>query len=103
VAFTGDASHIPISNIVQALFMNGQEGVLSIDDGKRRRNVRILKIGIRPLAGSPTDPDILRHILVKEKILTDTEFQNTISTWDPSNRYPGDFLIRRRVITANRP
>ncbi len=99
MAFTGDASHIPISNIVQALFLNGQEGVLIVNDGHVERRLRILKLGIRPLAASPKSPDILKSALVKEKILTESEFQNAVSTRDSSSLYPGEFLLRRRLIT----
>lgn len=79
--------------------MNGQEGVLTVDDGTCRRNIRILKEGIRPLAIAPDDPDILRMALVKEKLVTDAEFQNTLSTWEPGRLFPGEFLLRRRVIS----
>jgi len=99
VSFSGDASQVPVSNILQVLFMNGQEGILSVSDGSRRRHLRLLKVGIRPLASSPTDPDLLRYALVKEKLLTEAEFHNALSTWDPRTKYPGDFLVRRRLIT----
>jgi outer membrane protein assembly factor BamB/tetratricopeptide (TPR) repeat protein len=99
VSFTGDASQVPISNIVQALFLSGQEGILTVNDGAKRRNLRLLKLGIRPLASSPTDPDLLRYALIKEKLLTEAEFQNALSTWDPKTKYPGDFLVRRRLIS----
>lgn len=99
MSFSGDASQVPVSHILQALFMNGQEGILTISDGSRRRNLRLLKVGLRPLAASPTEPDLLRYALVKEKLLTDAEFNNALSTWDPRSRYPGDFLVRRRLIS----
>ncbi|MBN1442411.1 MAG: PQQ-binding-like beta-propeller repeat protein [Planctomycetes bacterium] len=101
MAFRGDASQIPISNIVQALFMNSQEGVLSVEGKSFRRNISVLKLGIRPLATSPGNPDLLKAALVREKIVTESEFQNAISTWNPTNHFPGDFLIRRGVITAD--
>ncbi|MCZ6794614.1 MAG: PQQ-binding-like beta-propeller repeat protein [Planctomycetota bacterium] len=99
MAFTGDATQIPISNIVQALYMNGQEGVLSVDDGIQRLNFRILKLGIRPLGSDAHDAEVLKRAVVKARLLTEAEFQNTISTWDRKTPYPGDYLLRRRLIT----
>jgi outer membrane protein assembly factor BamB/tetratricopeptide (TPR) repeat protein len=101
VAFRGDVAQIPISNIIQALFLNGQEGVLTVDSGRGQRRLRILKLGIRPLASKCGDPDLLRQAAVREKILTEAEFQNALSAWEPATLFPGDFLVRRRVITPD--
>jgi outer membrane protein assembly factor BamB/tetratricopeptide (TPR) repeat protein len=99
LTFQGDVAQIPISNIVQALFLNGQEGVLAVDSGTLRRDFRILKLGIRPLMTAADDLYLLRAALLKERILTEQQFDNAMSAWDPPTLFPGDFLLQRRVIT----
>ncbi len=99
MTFQGDVEQIPISNIVQALFLNGQEGVLSVDSGTIKRKFRILKLGIRPLMSSPEDLTILRATLLKERILTEQQFDNAMSSWNSTTLFPGDFLLQRRVVT----
>jgi len=101
VTFRGDVDQIPIANIVQALFLNGQEGVLTVDSGTIRRKFRILKLGIRPLMNGSNDLSLLERALIKERLLNETQFQNAISTWDSSTLFPGDFLLRRRVISSD--
>ncbi len=98
MAFRGDVSQIPLSNIVQALMMNGQEGVLTLEGDRFGARLCMLKIGIRPLNHQQQPPDLLRHILLKQKLLTESQFQNIFSTWVPGTSYPGDYLINRRIL-----
>ena len=101
MAFQGDVAHIPISNIVQALYLNAQEGVLSVENKTLKYKLHVLRLGIRPLSTLPGKADVLRLAVVKERLLTESEFQNAMSSWSPGKTFPGDFLLRRRVITAD--
>jgi outer membrane protein assembly factor BamB/tetratricopeptide (TPR) repeat protein len=99
VAFQGDVAHIPLSNILQALLLNNQEGVLTLEAGAVKRRVRVLKQGLRLLNYSQDSPDLLKQILIKQKLLTESQFQNIFSSWVPGSSYPGDFLVTRRILT----
>lgn len=79
--------------------MNGQEGILTLETGQLRRKIRILRTGLRPLNYAPNTPDFLKHIVLKQKLLSEAQFQNIFSTWVPGSSYPGDFLIARRILT----
>jgi len=99
VSFKGDVSQIPLSNIIQALLLNGQEGVLTLEVGPVRRKISVLKQGLRLLNSQPESPDLLKHLLTKQKILTESQFQNIFSSWIPGESFPGDFLVARRILT----
>jgi outer membrane protein assembly factor BamB/tetratricopeptide (TPR) repeat protein len=99
VSLKGDASQISLTNIFQTLKLNGQEGVLAVSSGKIRWKMRILPTGVRLLAQSRDNPDVLRQALVKQKIVSDAQFQNIISTMGHSTLFPGEFLIQRRILT----
>jgi outer membrane protein assembly factor BamB/tetratricopeptide (TPR) repeat protein len=99
VAFKGDASQISLTNIFQTLQLNGQEGVMTVSSGKVRRKVRLIPGGVRLLALNRDNPDVLRLVLVKQKIVTDSQFQNIISTMGQPALFPGEFLIQRRILT----
>lgn len=79
--------------------MNGQEGILTLESENFQARVSILKIGIRPLNYTSHPPDLLRSVLLKEKVLSESQFQNTFSTWTPGSSHPGDYLISRRILT----
>lgn len=95
----GDVSNIPLSNILQALLLNGQEGVLKIESPTIRRRIKVLQIGMRPLNFHKDKPDLLREVVLKQKILTDSQFQNILSTWIPGEIRAGEFLLSRRILT----
>ena len=99
MAFRGDIAQIPLSYILQALMMNGQEGILTLESEAFRAKLFILQTGIRPLNFEREDPDLLKHILLKQKLLTELQFQNVFSTWVPGSTHPGDFLINRRILS----
>ena len=101
MTFKGNVAQVPISNIVQALLLNGQEGVLTLDSGTTRRKFRILRSGIRPLLTVPEDSCLLRNAVTKAHILTGQQFDTVMSTWDPSTLFPGGFLLQRRALTAD--
>ncbi len=99
MAFRGDIAQIPLSNILQALMMNGQEGILTLESESLQARLFILQIGIRPLNYETDVPDLLKHIVLKQKLLTESQFQNIFSTWVPGSSHPGDFLISRRILS----
>ena len=99
MAFQGDVAQIPLSNILQALLLNGQEGVLRVELGGLKRRIRLLKKGLRLLNHESDFPDLLKQVLIKLKVLTEPQFQNTFSTWIPGSVPPGDFLLSRRILT----
>ena len=99
MAFQGDAAQIPLSNILQALTLNGQVGVLTVESPSFKRRILLHKLGIRPLNFIASPPDLLRQVLLKQQILSEAQCQNIFSTWNPESTFPGDFLIRRRVLT----
>ncbi len=99
MSLKGDASQISLTNIFQTLKLNGQEGVLTVSSGKVRWKMRVLPSGVRLLAQSRDNPDVLRLALVKQKIVNDSQFQNIISTMGHSTPFPGEFLIQRRILT----
>ena len=99
MAFRGDIAQIPLSNILQALMMNGQEGILTLESECFHARLFILQIGIRPLNYEKDAPDLLKHIVLKQKLLTESQFQNIFSTWVPGSSHPGDFLINRRILS----
>ena len=66
-----------------------------------RARLFILQIGIRPLNYDKDAPDLLKHIVLKQKLLTESQFQNIFSTWVPGSSHPGDFLINRRIRNAH--
>lgn len=101
MSFKGDVAQIPLSNILQALLLNGQEGVLTLDAGAVKRRLRVLKQGLRLLNHDAESADVLRQIVVKERLLTESQYQNTMSGWVPGSTYPGDFLISRRILTED--
>ncbi len=101
MAFRGDIDQIPLSNIVQALMMNGQEGILTLEGDEFAARLFILSVGIRPLNTQAKSPDLLRRVLLKQKVLTDQQFTNAFSTWVPGSSYPGEFLISRRIIEGS--
>ena len=101
MAFQGDVAQIPLSNILQALLLNGQEGILSMEIGSLKRRIRVLKRGLRLLNHDRESPDLLKLVLLKQKILTEAQFQNIFSTWVAECSYPGDFLISRRILTPD--
>jgi methylmalonyl-CoA epimerase len=98
MAFQGDVAQIPLSNILQALLLNGQEGILTLELGSLKRRIRLLKQGLRLLNYNPSTADLLRMILLKQRILSETQFQNVLSSWVPGSCPPGDFLVNRRII-----
>ncbi len=98
MAFKGDASQIPLTNIFQTLQLNLQEGVMAISQGKRRRRVRVLPNGIRLLESARDSHEILQSVLVKQKIVTPSQFANVLSTMGESSLFPGEFLIQRRIL-----
>ena len=98
MSFHGDANQISIANIVQALFLNGQQGVLVVESDTLERRMQISQAGLRPLLNAPDDLSILRHAILKERLLNANQFDNALSGWDPDSLYPGEFLVRRRVI-----
>lgn len=95
----GDVDHIPLSHILQGLRLNGQEGVLRLEGPSLKRRVRVLSIGLRPLNFSREVPDLLKEVVLKQKILKESQFQNILSTWVPGSLCAGDFLVRRGVLT----
>lgn len=99
MSFQGDVAHIPLSNILQALLLNQQEGVLTTEVGSLKRRLRVLKGGLRPLNYDAATQDLLREVLLKQRALTEVQFQNIFSAWEPGSHYPGDFLIKRRILT----
>ncbi len=99
MAFKGDASQIPLTNIFQTLQLNLQEGVMAISQGKMRRRVRVLPNGIRLLESTRDSHDVLQSVLVKQKIVTPSQFANVLSTMGESSLFPGEFLIHRRILT----
>jgi hypothetical protein len=42
MAFQGDVAQIPLTNILQALILTGQEGMLTLQSGTFRRRIRLL-------------------------------------------------------------
>ena len=98
MAFQEDVAQIPLTNILQALMLSGQEGVLTVQCATFRRRVRLLKAGLRPLNYESDTPDLLKLVLLKERLLTESQFQNILSTWNSEHGSAGDFLIERRII-----
>ena len=101
MAFRGDIAQIPLSNILQALMMNGQEGILTLESDGFQARLFILQIGIRPLNYETETPDLLKRVVLKQKLLTESQFQNIFSTWVPGSSHPGDFLISRRILSGS--
>ena len=99
MAFKGDAAQIPLSNILQALLLNAQQGVLNIESANSLHRLRVLPNGIRLLNTANNRPDVLRAVLLKSRIVTETQFANVFSSWTPGTTYPGEFLILRRILT----
>jgi outer membrane protein assembly factor BamB len=99
VAFQGNAAQIPLSNILQALTLNGQVGVLTVENPSFRRRIRLHKLGLRPLNFVAMPPDLLEMVLLKQNLLSEAQCQNIFSTWKPESSYPGDLLVRRRILT----
>ncbi|MGH9363062.1 MAG: DUF4388 domain-containing protein, partial [Thermoanaerobaculia bacterium] len=97
--FKGDTSQIALTNIFQTLQINRQEGVMTVTCGKVRRKIRVVPNGVRLVALNRDNPDVLREVLVKQKVVTDAQFQNIISTMGQSTSYPGEFLIQRRILS----
>ncbi|MBI4584262.1 MAG: PQQ-binding-like beta-propeller repeat protein [Planctomycetes bacterium] len=98
MAFKGDVGQLSLLNIYQALNLNRQSGILVISSGKVKRKVRFLPNGIRLLTNYPGDYKGLKQILAKLKILTESQFQNVISTKNDDKMPLGDFLFHRRII-----
>ena len=92
------SAQIPLLNILQALALNGQEGILTVDGPSFRRRILMLRYGMRPLNYHKDDPDLLKLAVLKQKLLRDSQLQNIFSTWTPDKCHPGDFLLRRRII-----
>ena len=76
MAFKGDVGQISLLNIFQALNLNKQAGVLVIDSGETKCKIRFVPAGIRLLSTEPGDPEPLRGILGKLKLLTESQYQN---------------------------
>jgi hypothetical protein len=74
---------------------------MTILSGKSKWKVRLLPNGMRLLSGSREKPRDPQEILIKQKILTESQFQNIISTMGPPARFPGDFLIQRRILSRD--
>jgi outer membrane protein assembly factor BamB/tetratricopeptide (TPR) repeat protein len=78
--------------------MNGQEGILKLDGPTVKRRLRVLRNGLRALNYDKV-PDLLKTVLLKQKIVTESQFQNILSTWVPGSIAAGDFLLQRRILT----
>jgi outer membrane protein assembly factor BamB/tetratricopeptide (TPR) repeat protein len=98
LAFKGDTSQIPLLSIFQTLTLNGQCGILSINSGRMKRKILFTESGVSLLLNYRGDPDPMRQILVKLKIVTDSQFQNVISTKNDEASPIGEFFVQRRVI-----
>src|SRR5262245_23208338 len=101
MAFKGDSSQISIANIFQTLQLNGQEGVMTVSSGKVRRKIRLVPGGLRLISMGRENLDILKWAVVKQKIVTESQFQNIFSTMGGGpSLFPGEFLVQRRILTS---
>lgn len=98
MAFRGDASQIPLTNIVQTLNLNRQEGILTISAGKMRRKLLFQGDCVRPIAAARDDHELLETALAKLKIATPAQFRNLIATRPGDPACAGDFLVERHII-----
>ncbi|MBN1420156.1 MAG: PQQ-binding-like beta-propeller repeat protein [Planctomycetes bacterium] len=99
MAFRGDASQIPLTNIVQTLNLNRQDGILTISAAKMRRRIFFQNDGVRPVASARDDLELLETALAKLKIATPAQFRNLIATRTGDPPYAGDFLVERHIVT----
>lgn len=98
MAVRGEVDQIPLSHILQGLLLNGQEGVLRLEGSTLKRRIRILAKGLRPLNYSREVPDLLCDVLLKQKIASESQLHNVLSTWLPGTMPAGDFLVRRGIV-----
>ena len=99
MAFRGEASQIPLSNIFQTLGLSGQEGVLEIVWKGGARRLRFTKGGVRVVPDRPGSVEPLRTALIKQRVLSEAQFTNVQKTLSPEVALL-DALYDRRVITA---
>jgi len=99
LAFRGEASQIPLSNIFQTLGLSGQEGVLEIVWKGGARRLRFTKGGVRVVPDRPGSVEPLRTALIKQRVLSEAQFTNVQKTLSPEVALL-DALYDRRVITA---
>lgn len=98
MAVRGEVDQIPLSHILQGLLLNGQEGVLRLEGAALKRRIRILAKGLRPLNYSREVPDLLCDVLLKQKVASESQLHNVLSTWLPGTMPAGDFLVRRGIV-----
>lgn len=100
MAFKGDTRQIPLLSIFQTLALNDQRGILSVNSDGVKRRILFTTEGVRLLVNYRGDPEPLKHIVVKLKLVTESQFQNVLSTKKDDNIAIGDFFVNRRIIDA---
>ncbi len=98
MAFRGEASQIPLSNIFQTLSLSRQEGVLEITWKGAFRRLRFVNGGVRVIPDKPGSLEPLRTALIKQRVLSEAQFTNVQKTLPPDVVLL-DALYDRRVIT----
>ncbi len=98
MAFRGETAQIPLTNIFQTLSLSSQKGVLGFGWQNATRRFRFLGGSVRIIPDKPGDVEPLRSMLIKLKILTETQFTNVLESLPP-NRLLGDALLEQRVLT----
>jgi len=99
LAFRGEASQIPLSNIFQTLSLSRQEGILEITWKGGVRRVRFTEGGVRVIPDKPGSLEPLRTALIKQRVLSEAQFTNVQKTLPPDVVLL-DALYDRRVITG---
>ena len=98
MSLKGDAEHISLLSIFQTLSLSRQRGILAIHSGGQKRKILFTPQGLRLIANYRGDEEPLMGILHKLKVLTESQFQNAVSTKNDDTLPVGEFLIQRRII-----
>ena len=98
MSLKGDAEHISLLSIFQTLSLSRQRGILAIHSGGQKRKILFTPQGLRLIANYKGDEEPLMGILHKLKVLTESQFQNAVSTKNDDTLPVGEFLIQRRII-----
>lgn len=94
----GDTSNLPLTNLIQTLALNQQEGILTVTCNKAVRCLAVKQNNLALLTERPYDSAILSQVLDRLGLLKPSEYQNVFATANGTHP-PGDVLVQRHLIT----
>lgn len=98
VVLQGDTSNLPLTNLIQTLALNQQEGILTVTYQRSVRCLAVRTNHVALLTDKPHDSALLPEVLGRLGILKPSEYQNVFATAN-NVRAPGDVLLERHLIT----